>query len=289
MKNIRYTCFSRYLAAKKSVDDRALNRHVWESLRQTLDTDREEPLRVLEVGCGIGTMIERVIDWGLLANATYHAIDAEATNIKVLEHRLAKRGMGNVRVSAECCDLFDFLKSAEFESYDLLIAHAFLDLLPLPDALAPLLHLLKPDGLAYLTLNFDGVTHFEPPFNPVFDAQLAARYHANMDNRITNGTPSGDSQTGRHLFTHLQNMGATILAAGSSDWIVHPIQNGYAKDEAYFLHFIIDTIAGALQGELDLTEWHTTRHAQIESADLSYIAHQIDFLCRPAKTQDLNY
>src|SRR3990170_3077456 len=81
--------FTRYLAAKKSVDDRALNRHVFESLVQALSSSTPEgPLRLLEVGAGIGTMIERLLAWGGLAQAEYTAIDVEAANITHARGRL---------------------------------------------------------------------------------------------------------------------------------------------------------------------------------------------------------
>ena len=51
---------SRYLAAKKSVDDRALN---WQVLAApgsgSATSDPQQPLRILEVGAGIGSMVER--------------------------------------------------------------------------------------------------------------------------------------------------------------------------------------------------------------------------------------
>ena len=53
--------FARYLTAKKSVDDRALNRHVWQSLVAALPrATPEQPLQILEVGAGLGTMVERL-------------------------------------------------------------------------------------------------------------------------------------------------------------------------------------------------------------------------------------
>ena len=43
----------RYLAAKKSVDDRALNWQVWQRLVAALPrATTEQPLRILEVGAG---------------------------------------------------------------------------------------------------------------------------------------------------------------------------------------------------------------------------------------------
>ena len=65
--------------------------------------------------------------------------------------------------------------------------------------------------------------------------------------------------------------------------MVFPGPEGYPGDEAFFLHFIIDTIGGALGGhpELDggrLRAWIAERHRQIEAAELIYIAHQLDVM-----------
>ena len=66
--------FTRYLAAKTSVDDRALNGQVWRALASRITTDQNGvPLRVLEVGSGIGTMIQRLLNHGLLTDAFYQA------------------------------------------------------------------------------------------------------------------------------------------------------------------------------------------------------------------------
>ena len=51
---------------------------------------------------------------------------------------------------------------------------------------------------------------------------------------MTDGQPSGDSRTGRRLFHALRACGAEVLAAGSSDWVVHPVGGAYLHDEAYF-------------------------------------------------------
>src|SRR3972149_6766948 len=83
--------FIRYLSAKKSVDDRALNRYVWKSLVQALPQSRkDEPLRVLEIGAGIGTMLARAIAWNLFEYAHYTAIDAQSQNIKFAHVHLDK-------------------------------------------------------------------------------------------------------------------------------------------------------------------------------------------------------
>jgi hypothetical protein len=167
-------------------------------------------------------------------------------------------------------------------AHDLLIAHAFLDLLDLPSALPLMLGLLQPGGLFYFTLNFDGATLLEPGLDPELDERIQALYHRTMDERLTGGTPSGDCRTGRHLFGALTRCGARISAAGASDWVVFPGKEGYPEDEAYFLHFIVHTIAEALKEDPaldqdDFSRWIAERHTQVERCELVYIAHQLDF------------
>jgi hypothetical protein len=168
-----------------------------------------------------------------------------------------------------------------------LIAHAVLDLLDLPRAMPPLLSLLKPGGLCYFTLNFDGATIFEPAIDPLFDAAVEHLYHQTMDERVVNGQPSGDSRSGRRLFQILRQNSADILAAGSSDWVVFADHAGYRGDEAYFLHFIVDTVRAALEHhpqlaprQAEFLAWIERRHLQIDRGELIYIAHQLDFLGR---------
>ena len=298
--------FTRYLAAKKSVDDRALNRHVLESLARALPVATPAtPLRALEIGAGIGTMLERLLDRGLLTYATYTAIDVEAENIHEARRRLPawaanrgfrmeesqgqlcfQRGGRSICLELEALDLFDFTAREQGRrAWDLLIAHAFLDLVDIPTSLPILLCLLRPGGLCYFTIVFDGATMFQPETDAALDAEIERLYHQTMDRRISAGKPSGDSQAGRHLFSHLQAAGVQLLDAGSSDWVVFAGPHGYPADEAYFMHFIIHTIQSALAGQPDLdpvrlAEWIAQRHAQVEEGSLVYIAHQLDFVGR---------
>jgi hypothetical protein len=169
--------------------------------------------------------------------------------------------------------------------WDLVLAHAFLDLVDLEATLPGLLGLLAPGGFFYFTLNFDGATIFEPAIDPELDRLIETLYHDNMDRRRVDGRPSGSSRTGRRLLRQLPAAGGTVLAAGSSDWVVFPGPGGYPGDEAYFLHFIIHTIRQALEGHPEMPAaafraWIEERHAQIDRQELSYLAHQLDFCGR---------
>jgi len=306
--------FTRYLTAKQGVDDRALNRHVWQSLVAALPcATPEKPLQILEVGAGLGTMVERLFAGGMLTHATYTAIDMEPTLIaearRRLPHWAAAQGLQvqqdsqaqlhvqrpgqDIRVETEAIDVLRFIAREQGQrAWDLLIAQAFLDLVDVPTTLPALLSLLRPGGLLYCPITFDGGTVFQPEIDPELDVAIEACYHQTMDRRLIAGKPSGDSCTGRHLFAHFRAAGAEVLAAGSSDWVVFAGSNGYSADEAYFLHFIIHTMHTALTEHPHLdagrfAAWIAQRHAQVEQGTLVYIAHQLDLLGRvPAPLGD---
>ena len=303
--------FARYLAAKKSVDDRALNRRVLQTLTRALSkVPSGSPLRILEVGAGIGTMVERLLDWRVLKKATYTAVDGDPQIIVDACRRLPrwatscgydlkaqspekislKKGDQNILVELEAIEIADFSpRERDRRSWDLLIANALLDLVDVPSTLPLLFPLLPPGGLFYFTINFDGDTTFQPEIDPMLDTHIMALYHETMNHRVISGKPSGDSCTGRHLFAAIRACGAELLDAGSSDWVVFAGSNGYPEDEAYFLHHIIHTIHTALNGHPDLdadllASWTKERHRQVERATLVYIAHQLDFLGRVPQT-----
>jgi len=272
--------FARYLSSKKTVDDRALNKDVWAQLRHHLP---DSPA-ILEIGAGIGTMVERLVDGGVVKNGRFTAIDNQPANIVSARQRL-RYLPPELSLELETIDLFDFIAREKGREWDVLIAHAFLDLMDVAATLPPLLALLKRGGLCYFTINFDGVTTLEPAIDPAFDALVERLYHETMDQRVTNGRLSGDSRSGRHLFTLLRQNGVEIIAAGSSDWVVYARGDGYVADEAYFLHFIIHTMHGALRDHPQVDAaifeaWIAERHAQIERGELVYITHQMDFLGR---------
>jgi hypothetical protein len=287
--------FPHYLLSKQSVDDRALNRHVLDALKANLP---DQPIRIIEVGAGIGTMLARLVRWDVATKADYILVDEMAENIQTAWEWIPLWAGGSglsversgenqlrvfdqtrdVRIRLERADVFDFIQKNK-EPADLLIANAFLDLLPMPDSMPKLLTLTK--SLAWLTINFDGVTSLEPTIDVALDERIERLYHATMDSRAT----GGDSRAGRHLFGHLQKAGADVLAAGASDWVVHAVSGKYVADEEYFLHFILHFFEESLTGHAELdaaafADWVQKRRAQIERGELVYIAHQMDFLAK---------
>jgi len=299
--------FPHYLLSKQSVDDRALNKDVLTALKTNLPS---EPLKILEVGGGIGTMLARLLRWDVISQAKYILVDGMEENIQFArawlpewaeENGLQVEDIGenqlrffganvsrivnptydkalDVNIELVQADVFDFIGQKP-KPANLLIAHAFLDLLPMPKSLPKLFTLTK--DLAWLTVNFDGLTTLEPVIDPALDAKIERLYHQSMDARPS----GGDSRSGRHLFEYLKQVGAKIVSAGASDWVVYPVEGGYPAAEAYFLQFILHFFEETLEDhpELDITtfaDWLAKRRSQIERGELVYIAHQMDFLCK---------
>jgi hypothetical protein len=289
--------YARYLAAKTTVDDRALNRHVLAELRRLMPAGAP---RILEVGAGLGTMVVRLMDWAAVVAGEYILLDADRQLLdcsrRWLRDWATARGLrcdplpdgllvGDLRVRLVNAELGSYLEAAHGAPADVLIANAVLDLVDVPAVLPGLLRLLVPGGVYWFTINYDGETIFAP--GHPHDGQIMQAYHRDMDERLRYGRPAGESRTGRHLFQHLRDAGAPALAAGSSDWVVYPAADGnYPADEAYFLHSILNTIRDALRNRqdqvepADLADWLAERGRQLAAGELVYIAHQLDFVGR---------
>jgi len=304
--------FQRYLSSKQSVDDRALNADVWATLAEQMARRQATgEVAIVEIGAGIGTMLHRLLRQGVLWCGAYTGVDAEPANIQRADRLLAgwarhhgwhhQRTGGRHRLTSPqgaltarftASDYAAFARrSSQRRAWDAVLAHAFLDLVPLETAVPLLFSLVQPGGLFYFSLNFDGETILMPEIDRALDRAIIDAYHRTMDERTIGGKPSGDSHTGRRLLAGLPAMGGAILAAGSSDWVVVPRGGGYPGDEAYFLHHICHTLWTALRsgGEIDrrrLQNWIERRHRQVERAELVYIAHQLDVVgVIPARTR----
>jgi hypothetical protein len=289
--------YARYLAAKTTVDDRALNRQVLAELRRLMPAGAP---RVLEVGAGLGTMVARLLDWGVIWAGEYVLLDADRQLLECsrrwlgdwaaghgVRSELLPDGLqvGDLRVRLVHAELGGYLETAHGELADLLIANAVLDLVDVPVVLPGLLRLLIPGGVYWFTINYDGESIFAP--GHPHDDQVMRAYHRDMNERIRYGRPAGESRTGRGLFQHLRDAGAPALAAGSSDWVVYPAPDGsYPADEAYFVRSILNTIRDALRNRqdwvdpADLADWLAVRNRQLAAGEVVYIAHQLDFVGR---------
>jgi len=298
--------YPRYLEAKRTVDARALNRRVWARFVDELAARGPSPVRVLEVGGGVGATVERIVtalESRPVDALDYTFVDIEPENVEAAQERLRTwaRGRGysvsagapqvwtggpvEVTVRFAAADLFDVAGAHEGPPYDALVAQAVLDLMDISDALGALAPLLAPGALWYLPIHFDGVTALEPRVDPELDARVERLFHESMADSAPENERAG-AHCGRRLVRHLHDSDAALLEAGSSDWVVVPREEGgYPGDEAYFLHHILHFIETELTGHPDLeaeafANWVATRRRQVEAGRLIYIAHQLDALAR---------
>jgi len=271
--------FARYLSAKETVEDRALNGYVRAALARALPPG---PVDVLEVGAGTGGMIARLAERNA-AGGCYTAVDADSDNTATARRRFAGLALP-FELEVVTADVYAFVDQARGRrQWDVLVAHAFLDLVDAPRLLPELFALLRPGGLFYFPINFDGLTVLQPLVDPAFDEQVIAAYHRTMDERRVAGRPTGGSRAGQELLLQIPRAGGEIIAAGASDWIVWPRDGAYPADEAYFLHHLLYFFESSLTGrpELDaarLQAWLARRRAQIDAGELILIVHQLD-LC----------
>lgn len=287
----------RYLRAKESVDDRALHRPTLDRVREAAATG--DSLRVFEAGPGAGATLRRLLRWDLPADVTYVGVDADARMVSAFRDRLPALareagyafaaddpvrltdGDRTVEVTVERGDALDRARGADA---DLLVAAAFLDLFDAGTALSALLDGVRPGGLAYLPITFDGETAFLPP-GPRGEAVIDA-YHATMD---APGRPGG-SRSGRALLSAVGESTASLVAAGGSDWLVAP---PYSDDEAYLCRHLVSIVERAVtRAESEdeppaarvpdavAREWAADRRQAVEAGELTLLTHQIDALVR---------
>lgn len=302
----------RYLTSKRSVDDRALNRTVWQAFTEAVARAAGDHLRIVEVGAGTGSMLERLIEWRWFAElppgcaaVTLDLLDSDGPALERARRHVPAVTEGNGWSCAEIADgwrltqgsrclevrflvedVRELLVAPDGGRYDVLLANAFLDLFDLPSFVPPLLQTLAPGGVCYLTMNYDGETIFEPVADRSLEDSVRATYNRAMDERTIAGQPSGDSTAGRHLFHVVTGSGAEVLEIGSSDWVVVPRSgNAYADDEEYFLRCILWFVEQALRADAQLPaasieHWVRERTRQLQARELVYIAHQIDLVGR---------
>ncbi len=269
---------TRYLEAKRTVDDRALHRPTIDSLRRALTGD-SGPIRIVEAGCGTGSMLRRLLAWDVLPDTVvYHGFDLDPAVVDSATTELLTWGeaagytvdrvtateefettageVGGTTIALSANDgttvRATFAVGDAVErgrqldaTYDLLVGCAVFDLLDLEEAIEPLASLV-PGGLVYAPITFDGETFFRsaatddaPTVRPERERAVVTAYHESMDAP----TRPGGSRTGRELLSALPAAGCGIRAAGAAGWLVTP---PYPGDEAYFLHHLIDGIESAV-------------------------------------------
>lgn len=297
------TSFAEFLTAKRTVEDRALNRPVFERFVTELAAcSGSDPVRIVEIGAGTGSMITRLAEWNALPpRVSYRAVDIDADTIDTarqqLPEQLAAAGYvvdqtsdrliatqreengseKRLELSFEVDDGFSITDEA-----DAVIASAVLDLVELEASVHDLKGVLSEDGLLYAPITFNGRTSFTPVVP--LDGRIEQLYHRHMDEVRDQ---LGGSRAGQQLLSELPAAGYQILDTGGSDWVIHPVDGEYPAAESTVLSHLLATIDSALADYppevIDPTtrsEWIRTRTKQLERGELTLVAHHLDVLAQ---------
>ena len=240
------TTLPEFLTAKRTVEDRAVNRRVWDRFVTGL-ADRaaggNDPVRIVEIGAGTGSMIARLADWEALpSRVSYRAVDLDPDTADIARRQLpeqlraagyavdeqtdrliATRGDDtdrHIEVTVEAGDGF-----AIDDEADAVIAAAVLDLVDLQPAVEDLKGILADGGLLYAPFTFNGHTSFLP--RDPLDTRIERLYHRHMDEIREQ---PGSSRAGQQLLKTLPTAGYTLLEAGGADWVIRPVDGAYPND-----------------------------------------------------------
>lgn len=308
------TDFVEYLTAKRTVDDRALDRRTWRRFVDTL-TDAagapspaddglggspDRPVRIVEVGAGVGSMLARLAAWETLpATVSYRGVDLESEAIAAAHDRvpgwLSDAGYavdvdedgrivatdpdGPTRIEAT----FEVADAATVDDEaDAVVAAAVLDVVDLDRMLPALRGCLRDGGVLYAPCTFDGGTGVSPAHPD--DDRIERLYHRHMDE--VRDLP-GSSRAGRDLLERLPAHGYAAESVGGCDWVVRPHDGSYPHAEGAFLDHLLSTIDGALADysadvlDPDRREsWIAARRDQRARGELTLVAHHLDVLAR---------
>ena len=293
--------FEDYLDAKFPLDERSLNRDVRTLFESFLRSHAD--LRILDMGCGSGASLRRLLlaglngriemtgvdrDPGLLQRARERiAQDLEMTDFEVStsgERVHARRNREAITLSFTVADLASY-QPAESGRYDAVIAQALMDLLPLERMVERIRGWLAPAGLFYASLNYDAGTVLYPLYPDLeFETGLLGVYDTSME-RLLDGEPCGGAHSGRRLHAALSKAGFDILALGSSDWNIAPYCGAYRDEDQRCLAALLDMIHGEGQRSgrfqpQQLDDWLGHRRTQLADLRLSLIIHQIDLVAQ---------
>lgn len=289
-----------YLEAKRTIDDRSLNPHVWRRFTSELEdlaTGRDAPLSLFDLGAGTGTMLDRLEEWDVLSlpalvdcGVDYLGCEVAPPAYERLAQRCQARDAAGSRgalrsATASATDVRILLVEGADPSlfptgmaHDAIIAHAVIDLFTPEETAAIARRLLVPGGLLYASIVFDGETLWAPGLDSL-DAAVMQRYHASM-------ARDGRRAFAREQLVTLRSSGFDLLDLGASDWVV-AATDGDAVHEYTLVSSILAMIDETVRprcdaglAETDLDEWLRTRRRQLETGELVFIAHQFDMLLR---------
>ncbi len=309
--------YVRYLEAKQTVDDRALDKECMEQFRCTLRrVPKGSTIRIIELGAGTGTMLRRFVSrfddfFGnpieytmvdikgdaltvarrLLLDPTKKLITIQGNDASISAHHSALHGdipdlqLPGLHVRFVCANAYDFLDD-NVDKLDAVVAASFLDLVSLDGIMYRIKKALNPASQArsfYFPLTFNGVTEFSTARN---DSPILKAFHSSMGDGYAGGKNMRRAFTGSFVEAAVKQFDGKVVMTKDSIWNVTPERNMYEHDEAYFLRCILQFVGSTSEKELsrhgvssdDMEKFMSSSMSSLDEKTLSYKAHNVDIV-----------
>jgi ubiquinone/menaquinone biosynthesis C-methylase UbiE len=276
--------FADYLAAKFALDERSLNCEVRGAFLEGLQ--RLPHIECLDVGAGTGATLRRLLQSGLSTPLSVTLLDRDRD---LLEQ--ARAGLAGWLQASAMPPAIRFVAEALNDHrpdrrYNVITAHAFLDIMPLTQALRLFSGWLQPGGYLYASLNYNGETVLADAYeNGAFEGQLLDYYNHTMETR-----PRRRPGHGRGVLrtaSHGAPAGIRVSRARlrQLDWHIAPLQGRYRDNDAVCLTALLEMIRSEAQrSDLfrreELDRWHDDRQRRVQEGRLAMHVHQTDVLAR---------
>jgi SAM-dependent methyltransferase len=260
-----------WLRARRRFDDAALSVRVVERLIQDLDSETR-PIRVVDLGCGLGAGIDRVAGW---VSGPIDAWLVDHDDALLAAIQAPRDGVRIHRVRADVLAI-----DRPVAPSDLVVAHALADLFPLDRLAASIAGMVVPRGFAHVALTYDGETRFTPSLGTI-DEEMLAAFHAFMDVPRRSNPAHGGSTAGRRVGPALAEAGMSVVAEDESWWRVGPGETTQV-DGSIVAARLIDYVADAAL-KIDVPgatakEWRQRRRDQLERGLLGVEVRHRDVL-----------
>lgn len=275
--------FADFLQAKFALDERSLNR---EARAAFLDALHSLPqIHCLDVGAGTCATLRRLLNVELTIPLSLTVLDRDPVLLDIGRQE-AEGWLQNKQLTAIRFAVDEVKDHRPDRLYNVITAHAFLDLAPLPEALRLFAAWLQPGGYLYASTNYDGDTALLPGYDDVdFEARLLEHYNRTMEQRRVDGQATGGAYCGRRLHALLPQYGFEILAHGSSDWNIAPVLGEYRDRDSVCVKALLEMIYGegqrsGLFSRDQLDRWHDARLRLLQQRRLGLTIRQLDLLAR---------
>ncbi len=309
--------YERFLRAKEKLDSRSMSEKLWKALKKEIRnrtrTGVNWPRRVLDCGCGTGSILTHLSDKGIEFQE-YHGIEIQPELLKTARKRVATGEFRKLHAAPEFHAMSVYSLAEEMsvgrrnafkQPFDIVFAASLAEHVEIDEMLGNIYNSLEPNGLLFMPINYDGVTILEPVQDERIEERLIHNFNKiAIGGQVYEGRVGGNAFCGRKLYHALKRNGFRILDLQSEDWVIMPADSKpwYEDNVKELLAFVVNAVADAnliphlnrvpildtisTDGTIGpdekrhIEEWRVKRLKEIDDGILVFICHQIGALAK---------